>query len=89
MKPVGLTRAEEALQERQQEQARMVAPPGVIRCQMSVPPNGDDCVSAAVYRVVWKDGQETPACADCALQARQQLPGAIIRVELITSVDKR
>jgi hypothetical protein len=86
MKPVGLTRAEEALQERREERVRVVAPQGAVRCQVNV---GDGCVAAAVYRVVWKDGQETPACEDCALQARQQLPGAIIRVELIASVDKR
>ncbi len=81
MKPVGLTRAEEALQERQQEQARTVAPPGAVRCQISVPPNGDDCVAAAIHRIVWKDGDETPACADCTLQARQRLPGAVVRIK--------
>jgi len=49
MKPVGLTRAEEALQERREERVRVVAPQGAVRCQVNV---GDGCVAAAVYRVV-------------------------------------
>ena len=81
MKPVGLSRAEEVLQEKREEHAREAAPPGTVRCKMSVPPNGDDCVSAATRRIVWRDGDRTPACADCALEAHQRLPGAVVRVE--------
>lgn len=78
MKPVGLTRAEEALQEQREERAREVAPPGVVRCRISR--NGEDCPAAATCTIVWRD-DKTPACEDCALQMQQQCPGAIVRVE--------
>jgi hypothetical protein len=94
MKPVGLTRAEEALQEKKEAHVRQAAPAGVLRCRISVPPNGDNCVSAATDFVVWKgDGSErTPACAECALDIQRRCPGAVIRVERIktdTTVDTR
>ena len=93
MKPIGLTRAEEALQEQREDRAREVAPPGVLRCRISVLPNGDDCVSAATDFIVWKgdESEKTPACADCVLQIQQRCPGAVVRVEPLahTIVDKR
>jgi hypothetical protein len=71
----------------------------MIRCRSSVPPNGDDCPAEADRLLVWKDTRrpdddrplepKTPVCAECALQMQQRLPGAIIRVERITLVDKR
>jgi len=74
----------------------------MIRCRYSVPPNGDDCPSAADRQVVWKNTRrpdddrppedKTPVCAECAMQMQQRLPGAIIRIELLernTTVDRR
>jgi hypothetical protein len=71
--PVGLTRAEEA-SEQGQPKVRIVvkAPPGAVKCRVIVPPNGDDCPAAAVCRIVWSDGDETPSCADCARRLNQQ-----------------
>ena len=91
MKPVGLTRAEEASQQEREPQARIAAPLGTVRCRISVSPNGDDCVAAATKRIVWRDGDKTPACADCVLQMQQQLPGAIVRIEPLgnTTIDNR
>lgn len=71
--PIGLTRAEEASEQRQAEpHVVVVAPPGVIRCRASVPPNGDDCKAAATCTILWPDGDETPACGDCARRLNQQ-----------------
>ena len=71
--PIGLTRAEEA-SEQQQPEVRIVikATPGAIKCRVSVPPNGDDCVAAATCTIFWPDGDETTACADCARRLSQQ-----------------
>jgi len=78
LKPVGLTRAEEALDQQGPQTKRVAAPLGAIRCGMNVQAG---CAAAATVTVVWKDGARTPSCVDCTLQARQQLPGAIIRIE--------
>lgn len=84
VKPVGLTRAEEAAQQ-QGFQERVTAPLGTVRCRVNVP--GVDCKAAATVTVVWKDGDRAPSCAECALQMQQHVPGAIVHIETI--VDNR
>jgi hypothetical protein len=86
MNPVGLTRAEEASERKEGEAPKVivVAPPGVARCRISVPPNGDDCPAAATCTIVWPDGDRTPACMDCAqrtAQMAQQGHHSSIRLE--------
>jgi hypothetical protein len=67
--PIGLTRAEEEREQQRPGGPRVVvaAPPGAVRCRMSVPPNGDDCPAAAVARIVWpgEPSEPTPACLEC------------------------
>lgn len=74
MKPVGLTRAEEAsLEQEQPARARVAAPAGADRCRIPVLPDGADCVAAATCVLVWVlDGDRTPACNDCALQMQRR-----------------
>lgn len=71
--PIGLTRAEEAL-EQQQPEVRVVvkAAPGAPVCRVGRAVTGIDCEAAATCRVIWPDGDKTDACADCAERARLQ-----------------
>ena len=73
--PIELTRAEEE-REQQQPEPRVVAaaPPGVVRCRASVPPDGSDCKAAAKVTIVWSDPYDkpTPVCFDCAKRLNQQ-----------------
>jgi len=34
-------------------------------------PSGDSCTASATHRIVWPDGDKTPACAECVIRARQ------------------
>ena len=74
--PIGLTRAELDLEQRSTgPRVAVVASPDATRCRASVPPNGDGCVAAARYRVVWQGAESenppTAMCPDCALRTQQ------------------
>ena len=73
MNPIGLTRAEEAM-EQQQPEVRIVvkASPGAAVCRVGRAVTGIDCEAAATCRIVWPDDDVTPACDDCAQRANMQ-----------------
>lgn len=68
VKPVGLTRAEEALEEVQPQKSPQAAPPGVARCRSGTFGN---CPAAAICQIVYQDGDKAPSCAECALHMQQ------------------
>lgn len=74
--PIGLTRAEEALEQKPPEVRVVVkAPPGALTCRVVVPPDGKECGAAATHRIVWpsRDGWDKPtsACKDCVVRMQQ------------------
>ena len=81
--PVGLTRAEEAL-EQQQPEVRIVvkAPPGAAACRVGQAVSGVDCGAAATCRIVWPDAATTPACGDCADRAQLQAGNLHFEVQI-------
>ena len=42
------------------------APKGVPSCRVVVLPDGAACGGVATRKIVWPDGDTTPACLDCA-----------------------
>lgn len=55
------------------------------KCRISVPPNGDTCTNDATCKIVWSDGEKTPACDECAMRTQQIAQSHNTSV----SVDKR
>jgi hypothetical protein len=89
VKPVGLTRAEEALEEVQPQKARVAAPPGTVRCRSGA---FGDCPAAATCQIVYQDGDKAPACAECALHMQQLAESnrSSVRIEPLrnTTIDR-
>ena len=71
MKPIGLTRAEEAAEQPDEPRVVVRAEPGRPRCEAAVPPDGQRCVAEATTILCWPDGDRSSACADCALRLQQ------------------
>jgi len=82
--PVGLTRAEEAMEHPRPSQPRVAvpAPPGALRCRAPVPPDGGNCPAAATQVVGWPDGDRTPMCLECTLRTQQMAHSHQTRVKL-------
>ena len=89
MNPVGLTRAEEAIEHPAPapvEQPK--APAGAIACQVVVP-TGNVCGAVAQAQIVWirdLEAAKTPACLGCAGRMRELAKsfGSDIKLEPLT-----
>jgi hypothetical protein len=87
MNPIGLTQAEEASQKSTEPAAPGVkAAAGQPNCRITVLPDGEACGAVADRRIVWHDGETTPACESCAVRMNQLAEShrTILRVEPLT-----
>jgi|HubBroStandDraft_1064217.scaffolds.fasta_scaffold78010_3 hypothetical protein len=71
MNPIGLTQEEEASQQPAGSAPVAKARDGQPSCRITVPPEGEACGATVEWRIVWHDGEETLACANCVVRMRQ------------------
>ena len=88
--PIGLTRAEEANEQQVDTVPTVQAAAGQPSCRITVPPEGNACGALADRRILWHDGESTPACANCALRMAQLAEShrTILRVEPIAATKR-
>lgn len=88
--PIGLTRAEEASQQQTEAVPTVKATAGQPSCRITVPPEGDACGALADRRILWHDGEATPACENCAMRMTQLAEShrTILRVELLAAAKR-
>jgi hypothetical protein len=57
-----------------------------VTCRVIMPPSTDVCGKRALNRVVFSDGDKTPACNGCAMYLQQVAAshGTSVRVEPLT-----
>jgi hypothetical protein len=85
MNPVGLTRAEEEMQQKRPDGSRTIVkpPPGAPSCRCVVPPDSGACGALATRRIIWPDADVTPACQDCADRLSMQAASFKIALRVI------
>jgi hypothetical protein len=88
--PIGLTRAEEANQQQTETVPTVRATLGQPSCRITVPPEGNACGALADRRILWHDGEATPACENCAMRMTQLAEShkTILRVEPLTATKR-
>jgi hypothetical protein len=88
--PIGLTRAEEVNQQQSDPVPTVKATGGQPSCRITVPPEGGACGAVADRRILWHDGEATPACENCAMRMAQLAEShrTILRVEPLTTAKR-
>jgi hypothetical protein len=88
--PIGLTRAEEASQQQTETVPTVKAAIGQPSCRITVLPEGNACGALADQRILWHDGEVTPACENCAMRMTQfaESHKTILRVEPIAAAKR-